>query len=94
MIVTLEEVKAYLRIDHSDDDRLLESLILTAEEYLKSAISKTYDTKSERAKTLALIVVGDLYDNRDMSEKVSGNVRRLVQNFTFQLRIESGDPVG
>lgn len=94
MIVTLEEVKAYLRIDHSDDDRLLESLILTAEEYLKSAISKTYDTKSERAKTLALIVVGDLYDNRDMSEKVSGNVRRLVQNFIFQLRIESGDPVG
>lgn len=93
MIVTLEEAKAYLRVDFNDDDNLINSLINTADEYLKAAISETYDSKSERAKMLALIVVGDLYDNREMSEKVSGNVRRLVQNFALQLRLESGGTV-
>lgn len=93
MIVTLEEAKAYLRVDFNDDDSLINSLIDTADEYLKAAISETYNTTSGRAKMLALIVVGDLYDNREMSEKVSGNVRRLVQNFALQLRLESGDTV-
>ena len=91
MIVTLEEAKAYLRVDFNDDDVLITSLISAADEYLKAAISETYDVKSERARTLALIVVGDLYDNRELSEKVSGNTRRLVQSFALQLRLESGD---
>ena len=91
MIVTLEEAKAYLRVDFNDDDVLITSLISAADEYLKAAISETYDVKSERARTLALIVVGDLYDNREISEKVSGNTRRLVQSFALQLRLESGD---
>ena len=90
MIVTLEEAKSYLRVDFNDDDALITSLITTADEYLKAAINPTYDATSGRAKTLALIVVGDLYDNRELSEKVSGNTRRLVQNFALQLRLESG----
>lgn len=94
MIVTLEEAKSYLRVDFSDDDNLITSLINASDEYLKAAINSTYDATSERAKTLALIVVGDLYDNRELSEKVSGNTRRLVQNFALQLRLESGDYSG
>ncbi len=41
-IITLEEVKAYARIDMEDDDSLLETLIESAEEYLKNATGKEY----------------------------------------------------
>ncbi len=41
-IITLEEVKVYARIDMEDDDSLLETLIESAEEYLKNATGKEY----------------------------------------------------
>ena len=31
MIITLEEMKNYLRVDHADDDALIESLISSSE---------------------------------------------------------------
>ena len=31
MIITLEEMKNYLRVDHTDDDALIESLISSSE---------------------------------------------------------------
>lgn len=89
-MLTLAEVKNYLRIDYEDDDALLDSLISVADEYLKSAISKTYNSDSERAKMLSLIVIDDLYNQRGMNEKVSGNVRKLVSDFSLQLKLESG----
>ena len=90
-MVTLEQAKAYLRVDFDEDDALIESCIAAADEYLKAAIHQNYDNTSVRANMLALIVINDLYDNRGMSEKVNGNVRRLVSDFAQQLRLESGD---
>lgn len=42
MIISLEEVKTYARIDIDEDDQLLETLITAAEEYLKNATGKEY----------------------------------------------------
>lgn len=41
-IITLEEVKGYARIDIDEDDQLLETLIASAEEYLRNATGKEY----------------------------------------------------
>ena len=41
-IITLKEVKEYARIDIDEDDLLLETLIVAAEEYLKNATGKDY----------------------------------------------------
>ena len=41
-ILTLKEVKQYARIDIDEDDPLLETLIVSAEEYLKNATGKEY----------------------------------------------------
>lgn len=89
-MLTLEEVKSYLKIDYEDEDNLLGRLIITADEYLKSSVGKAYDNTSERAKTLSLIIIGDLYGNRGLTEKPSNNTRKLIEDFTFQMRVELG----
>lgn len=87
---TLEEVLAYLGIDYADDmtNKNVERTIKTADAYLKGAVGEQYPTEDPRAKELALIFIADLYENRCMIEKVSGNVRRLVDDFMLQLRLE------
>lgn len=42
MIISLKEVKEYARIDIDEDDQLLETMIASAEEYLKNATGKEY----------------------------------------------------
>ena len=42
MIITLQEVKEYARIDIDEDDQLIQGLITAAEEYLKNATGKEY----------------------------------------------------
>jgi len=89
--LTKEDVKKYLRVDFADDDTLIDRLMIAADEFLKGSIGINYDNTGERAKTLSLIVISDLYDNRglhDDSAKVSNNVRRLVEDFSLQLRLE------
>ena len=46
-IITLNEVKEYARIDIDEDDQLLETLIIAAEEYLKNATGKEYPETDE-----------------------------------------------
>lgn len=87
---TIDEVKDYLGIDYADEmvERNLTRSIATADAYLKGAIGESYPTEDPRAKELSLIFIADLYDNRGVIEKVSGNVRRLVDDFLLQLRLE------
>ena len=41
-MVTLSDVKTYLRIDFTDDDELIQSLILTANQYIANQTGKKY----------------------------------------------------
>jgi len=87
---TVEDVLAYLGIDYADDmvNRNIKRAIDVADSYLKGSIGDNYPIDDPRAKELALIFISDLYDNRGMIEKVSGNIRRLVDDFSLQLRLE------
>ena len=89
-MLTTQEVMDYLGIDYTDEmvTRNINRLIQTSNSWLKGAIGTDYPADDPRAKELALIVISDLYDNRGMAEKVSGNVRRLVDDFALQLRLE------
>lgn len=87
---TTEEVLAYLGIDYADEmiNKNIERSISVADAYLKGSIGENYPTDDPRVKELALIFISDLYDNRGMIEKVAGNVRRLVDDMSLQLRLE------
>lgn len=91
-VVTNDEALAYLGIDYADDmiNKNIERIIKTADAYLKGSIGETYPVDDPRAKELALIIIADLYDNRGFNSTVSGNTRRLVDDFSMQLRLELG----
>lgn len=90
-MITVADLKNYLGIDYADEmvEKNLERLIKTADSYLKGAVGNDYPTDDPRANELALIVAADLYDNRDLSAKVSNNVRNLVNDFLIQLKLET-----
>lgn len=87
---TEQEVINYMGIDYADDmvKANINRAIMTADAYLKGAIGKDYPKDDPRAKELSLIFIADLYDNRGVIEKVSGNVRRLVDDMILQLKLE------
>lgn len=90
-MLELQEVKDYLGIDYDDDmvNRRLNNLIKVAESFLKGAVGKSFDREDARAKELALVVISDLYDNHDLHDKVSYNIRRLINDFALQLQMEA-----
>lgn len=90
IVVTIDEVKNYLGIDYADDMVILnlEQAIKTADAYLRSSIGDNYPTDDPKAKSLALIIVSDLYDNRGLVSSISGNTRKLVDDLSLQLRLE------
>lgn len=90
MVVTMDDVKAYLGIDYADDmvNSNIERAINTADAYLKGSIGSNYPVDDPRAKELALIIISDLYDNRGLQSTISGNTRRLVDDLSLQLRLE------
>lgn len=69
MFITAEEAKLHSRIDHDDEDTLIASLVAAANAYVQQAIGletvpEGY-TPSPMAKSAALLVFADLYENRE-----------------------------
>ena len=68
MIISLEEMKNYLRIDFDDDDALLENLIVSSERLCMDIArikSKAVFEKKETAKIAVMYAVAYLYEHRE-----------------------------
>lgn len=69
--------------------RNITRLIKFADLYLKGAIGKNYPVEDERAKQIALLVISDLYDYRDLDSKnISNTTRKLLNDLEWQLKME------
>lgn len=71
MIVTLEEMKSYLRVDYDDEDKLLEQLIATAEK-LCMDVARTEDAEAfaaaDNAKTAVMYAAAYLFEHREEAD--------------------------
>ena len=70
-MVTLQEVKQYLRIDFEDDDTLLLSLITTAKQLVMDVGRMDEERFSENedvVRTAMLYTVSYLYENRNTAD--------------------------
>ena len=70
-MVTLEEMKQYLRIDHADDDGILTDIIGAAEK-LCMAVARVTDeeafAESQNAKIAVMFAVAYLYEHREEAD--------------------------
>ncbi|UYL93967.1 head-tail connector protein [Geobacillus phage vB_GthS_PK3.5] len=85
MIVTLEEAKNWLRVDFSDDDALITTLINAAEEYLKNATGVEFNENNHLAKLFCMTLISDWYENREMIGKATDQTRPIIQSILTQL---------
>ena len=79
MIVSLKEVKNYLRVDYDDDNKLLYQLIDTAQklcmEIVRTDDISVLNSDKKTYKTAVLYAVAYLYENR---EKPDYNLMKLT----------------
>ena len=96
MIVSLDEVKTWLRVDFSDDDATISMLIAAAEEYLKNATGITYNSTNHLAKLFCMTLIADWYENRELVGRASvvgrasEQVRPILQSILAQLTYAYG----
>jgi len=71
VIVTLEEMKHYLRVDYTDDDSLITYLIGSAEktcmDILRTDDKETFEA-DENAKAAVMYTVAYLYEHREEAD--------------------------
>jgi len=88
MIIELEETKVFTKAEYEEEDEIIQLLIDVAEEGLKNATDKVFDNKNSLARLYCLVMVKDLYDNRETTvDKASEKVRYTIQSILLQLQL-------
>ena len=88
MIVTIDEVKAHLRIEDDDEDDYLENLIAqaqsVAEDFCRTQFS---EAAPEPVRLAVLLFVSHYYENRDNPDRaVYGTMRIAFENLLYPYR--------
>lgn len=87
MIVTLEETKLWIRVDHSDEDALIESFINAAEDLvadvLRIPLTDFENTIPEPIKHAVFYTVSKFYEERNELDMTSLNdvLRALLSSY-------------
>lgn len=84
-MVTLDEVKQYIRIDGDEDDAILTLLISGAEEYLRDAGVSDALKDSARYNLAVMLYVAMYYENRDPAEP-GNHFNFALESLILQLR--------
>lgn len=95
-MLTLQETKDFLRLDGDDEDALVSSLIVTAKELVEDTLRRKLTEFAEIPETVhqaMLIVVGTLYEERQVAKDKSGvdikETLDLVRRMLFAYRREA-----
>ena len=67
---------------------MLDSMLSASGFYMRGALGDGYPAEDERVKQVQKIIISDLYDHRDLSDKVSSSTRRLIDSMLLQVRLE------
>ena len=92
MLLDLNLAKKWLRLEEEDteEDDILGLLIDNAEIYVKKAVGKHYNATEENRKQsqkIALVLVTNWYDNRDLSGQADEKVRSTIKSMVLQLQL-------
>ena len=93
MAITAQDVYRHLGLDFVDTDVSLniEALIATANAYMIGALGENYPTNDARVIEVQKLLISDLYEHRELSDRVSNATRRLVDSMLLQVKLEMRD---
>lgn len=89
MIITLEEAKLYLKVDSDEDNTLITSFIISAEELCEDILRfplTEFSEVPETVKQAALYAIGNLYEQRETLDMHS--MIDLMKRLLFAYRKE------
>jgi len=89
MLVSLSEAKSYLRVDSSDDDEFIQSLILTAEQLVTDVSRLSADyllVQGNVVKIAELYAIAYLYEHREEADHKE--LILTLRNLLFGIRRE------
>lgn len=88
-MMTLDEMKSYLKVDYNDDDNDITLMMDVAREYIVDAIGECNE-EIARVKLLMRVIVAELYEKRSMTfdmnstnEKVQYVIRSIINQLSF-----------
>ena len=88
-MMTLTEMKSYLKVDFNDDDNEITLMMNVAREYIIDAIGECDETIA-RVQLLMRVIVGELYEKRSMTfdmnstnQKVQYVIRSIINQLSF-----------
>ena len=80
-MLTLDEVKEFLRIDHSEEDGYISVLLLLAKELCENYMRKDIiEPMPESVRQAQLLVISHFYENRS-GAPIPETVYRLLDNY-------------
>lgn len=88
MILTIEEVKTHLRIQHDEEDDYIEDLIAKAQAAAEDYCRVEFPEDAPESVRLAvLLMTSHYYENRDPSDSVAyATMRTAFQNLLYPHR--------
>ena len=96
-MMTLAEMKSYLKVDFNDDDNFITLLMDVAREYITDAIGECDETIA-RVQLLMRVIVGELYEKRSMTfdmnstnQKVQYVIRSIINQLSFSFGDDDND---
>ena len=89
-MITLEETKTHIRVDHADEDAAITAMIATATAHIQNYLGATYEGEVPApVKSAALLLVGDLYEHREMQSETALYTNRTFQQLLNPYRVMS-----
>lgn len=87
---TLSETKHFLRVDHNEDDGLISSLLIASKTLVEEIMRTTldsFDEVPEPVNQAVLILVGTLYEERQISkdDRVGVDISRVLKDLSLML---------
>lgn len=89
MLVTVDEAKVYLRLDGTEEDALIQTLLETAESLCQDIIRQDFDEMEEVpevAKTGVCYAVTYLYENRENAD--FDELTKMLKYLLYSVRKE------
>lgn len=86
-IITLDEAKTVLRIDFTDEDIFVQTLIDAATDHLTMATGVVFDNTVPLAKTVCLMLIAEWYSNREIARQLDAGPGSVLNTLMTQLAI-------